>query len=540
MNFVRKILLIPSFCSSIFALTLQDLEQMKEELKNPISLEAIDSIFIEGEVAFKVENSQYTDRPSYQGVCTYRLMDLPIEVEVEFDRVGTTPAYGEKKIVRRVKYGSSAGSGHYDYDGRFKYDEHYWDKDEDRRNQIEIRIQRSNLILDKIDQLNLTCPYSTRCENGALQGQSESQFSEKLGSRGICNGKSVTKICNYRIDLDEGGMSDISVIYLNSGSNSYEDYTPWLMSINDTQKLDSVDAMKNSYKTIKIGKQEWMDHNLLYGEGLTGKYGVDTENYSNMTGLGYVRSIAMPSGEANGWFVMMDLNLRNRDDHKFLEKPVIKENHRGVCPVGFHVPTIKEWKELFEFVIKDKVKFPKFNLFETYEETAKVFNSNCSFYNCNPKGKNASKKMSKIHNELDATYSKWRRGREDGFHCENGKQCHFDLEDMRNVLLREALRNLCAKTSWPLDVNGEDVCLDSYGFSLPSNSITGNSIIFWTADASISNCHDIFEDGRHQCTYDINGYGFTIQMPWYNPLKFEDYLGHDSANLRCLKNKGRK
>lgn len=57
-----------------------------------------------------------------------------------------------------------------------------------------------------------------------------------------------------------------------------------------------------------------MDHNVLFGEGLTGKYGValvGNEDLSNIISVAMDRlSYAVPSGEANSWFVMMDLNLR--------------------------------------------------------------------------------------------------------------------------------------------------------------------------------------------------------------------------------------
>ena len=181
-----------------------------------------------------------------------------------------------------------------------------------------------------------------------------------------------------------------------------------------------------------------MDHNLLYGEGLTGKYGVDivaNKDFSNVTDLDYGHeSVSMPSGEMNSWFVMMDLNLRDRNYHDFLEKPDIKENHRGVCPAGFHVPTINEWEELFSFVIKDKVKFSKYNLFGEYAEAKKTYESNCSYFGgCNPAGKKASEKMTKIHKELDSIYDKWRKGRKDGFNCGVGEKCHYNLDDMQNV-----------------------------------------------------------------------------------------------------------
>ena len=63
------------------------------------------------------------------------------------------------------------------------------------------------------------------------------------------------------------------------------------------------------------------------------------------------------------------------------------------------------------------------------------------------------------------------------------------------------------------------------------------------ADANISKCRDIFEKGRHQCVYDIEGLGFTVKYgasvkkTWqgFEFSRIEPRL--EFANLRCLKNR---
>lgn len=148
--------------------------------------------------------------------------------------------------------------------------------------------------------------------------------------------------------------------------------------------------------------------------------------------------------------------------------------------------------------------------------------------------------MDSIEKELDAAYNKWRKGKKDGFHCNKGENCRYNKHDMQEVIEREIVKHLCAKGTWPLDENGDDLCLDSYGFSMPSNTTTGNDISYWIAEAKVSQCRDVFENGRHQCTYNIEGYGFSIKSEWQNfkLSNFETMLGN--ANLRCLKNRSKK
>lgn len=531
-----------------FAITRQDLEQIQSELRNPITLESIDSILLESGSHFEKKINHYSNRPEYQGLCLFSADEFPVYISVEFDHVATNSgSYKEKRIVRKIGYGSNKNHPAYRFvDGRFQYyDDPYWSKDDEKRKEVLSLIEKSNSILDKIDQLKLTCMSSTRCK-GAFQGLSLYQVSDMLGSHGICNGSSSTfQTCNYRVNLEDGTIADISIEYINSGVNYTVDYTPLFIMLNDATDLPT-DA--TPIRTVKIGKQEWMDHNLLYGEGRTVKYGVDivaNKDLSNITYGDYEsKSAALPSGERNSWFVLMDLNLFSKDYGSFLEKPDIKNNHQGACPAGFHVPTRKEWKELFSFVAKDKVKFLKYDLFDEYKKARDELPSNfeLAFASASELKKyhKQQKKLESIENELDAAYNKWRKGKKDGFDCNKGANCRYNKHDMQEVIEREIVQHLCSKGTWPLDENGDDLCLDSYGFSMPSNTTTGNDISYWIAEAKVSQCRDVFENGRHQCTYNIEGYGFSIKSEWQNfkLSNFETMLGN--ANLRCLKNRSKK
>ena len=362
--FFQKYISVALLCSTsvAFALSRQDLEQIKFELDNPITLETVEKALSESGIPFMKAKSQksylYCYAHSESHVKTFKIV-------VDFY------SYAEKEILHRIDWGSDYA--YYEIvDGRFRSSESYYrhagvsDSVKESRDKL---MNSFNSILDKIENgKKLYWPHSGRCENCAIQVISLYSLSKQLGSRGVCNGGygSGIQTCNYRVSLDDGSIVDVSVEYMNSGRG--EDYTPVSIRFNDKQGID--DGLENTspVKTVKIGKQEWMDHNLLYGEGLTAKYGVGDGDFND--------SYSASSGEVNSWFVFMDLNLRSEDYDVFLEKPNIKENHRGACPTGFHVPTYAEWKELFSFVAKDKVKFPKYELFESYEKAVEKLPNN--------------------------------------------------------------------------------------------------------------------------------------------------------------------
>lgn len=532
MSFLKYVLIVICCSSFAFAITRQDLEHMKAELDDPITLETIEGILLESGIPFtKVKN---------QSRCLYYYAHSESHVKTFAISVDYR-SYAGKDMLNKIDWTSD-----YSYykivNGRFQSDEAYYQYgggDFEKRNAREQReklMSAFNSILDKIESRGpLYWPYSDRCKNCAIQTISSYTLSERLGSQGICNGGYGSEIqtCNYRVNLDDGTVSDVTIEYLLSGMGR-DDYTPGSLRFNDNLGIGNAAENSASVKTVKIGKQEWMDHNLLYGEGLTAKYGVGGRNYDE--------SYSVPSGEANSWFVFMDLNLRQGQSLAFVEKPSIKESHQGVCPAGFHVPTRAEWKELFSFVAKDKVKFLKYDLFDEYNAVYNEYEKETGFGwgGSSDKSRKLKKKLDSIENELDAAYSKWRKGKKDGFYCGNGEKCRFNKYDMRNVIEREVVKHLCSKGAWPLDENGEDMCVDSYGFSMLSNSKTGDEMSYWTADAEISKCRDVYVDGRHQCSYDIAGYGFSVKSVMQNFRLSNFETMSNFANLRCLKNQRKK
>ena len=94
------------------------------------------------------------------------------------------------------------------------------------------------------------------------------------------------------------------------------------------------DQEGNVYKTIVIGTQEWMAENLntsIYRNGDAIATGLSNAEWSSTTSGAWVyynndASNACPYGKLYNWYTCVDA--------------------RGLCPVGWHVPSYEEWNVL--------------------------------------------------------------------------------------------------------------------------------------------------------------------------------------------------
>ena len=90
-----------------------------------------------------------------------------------------------------------------------------------------------------------------------------------------------------------------------------------------------------TYKTIPIGEQVWMAENLNYG-----KIGKDCDQrdngiveitfYENDSTIGAVYGGLYTWNEAMNWHYT--------------------EGNQGICPDGWHIPTLAEWRQLSQFL----------------------------------------------------------------------------------------------------------------------------------------------------------------------------------------------
>lgn len=108
-------------------------------------------------------------------------------------------------------------------------------------------------------------------------------------------------------------------------------------------QYDSIKYGDRTYKTVGIGKQMWMAENLYY---------TDTTVFPNLAGGYTCYDKTDESCEKYGayytWTAAMNLPASYMDS---IAGSKLKGNHRGICPEGWHIPSVDDWDMLNEFVI---------------------------------------------------------------------------------------------------------------------------------------------------------------------------------------------
>lgn len=103
-----------------------------------------------------------------------------------------------------------------------------------------------------------------------------------------------------------------------------------------------------TYRTVVIGTQNWMAENLHYAG----------ENASEELATNMADEDLCPSGDEDycekagyvySWTAAM--NISRIYQTRIVATLPINEVHQGICPDGWHIPTLDEWDTLFDYVI---------------------------------------------------------------------------------------------------------------------------------------------------------------------------------------------
>lgn len=144
----------------------------------------------------------------------------------------------------------------------------------------------------------------------------------------------------WRVNASNG----LSLNYYDKLINPEDDYGAVAASIRcvkDAVKDSFVDSRDGkTYKFVKIGTQVWMAENLNYR---TGKSSCPADADSNCIKYGRLYSW----NDAMG--IEDSLKGKNREC-AFCKIPILTYPVQGACPIGWHLPTIKEWNTLFDAV----------------------------------------------------------------------------------------------------------------------------------------------------------------------------------------------
>jgi uncharacterized protein (TIGR02145 family) len=107
------------------------------------------------------------------------------------------------------------------------------------------------------------------------------------------------------------------------------------LSSNGNSQTDSItDIQGNTYKIVKIGDQWWMAENLR------------TTQYANGEEIPHITNDTDWANTNAGAYCYYDDNTVNTKLYGNLYNWYTINDERGVCPVGWHVPSDSEWMTL--------------------------------------------------------------------------------------------------------------------------------------------------------------------------------------------------
>ncbi|MCQ2108812.1 MAG: hypothetical protein MJZ05_08645 [Fibrobacter sp.] len=187
------------------------------------------------------------------------------------------------------------------------------------------------------------------CDNGNdVTKPSDDSLSENSSSSvqdtGALSSSSLVEQSSATVDESSSSLSSSqnevrsssSAVQTKSSSSAkvYTNYDPVTGILTDER-----DGEK--YKTAKIGNQIWMGENLRY---------IDNENSVDcyLWDKKITDSVATQYGRHYSWMVATQLSC----DWDYVltstsDTPVIVEPLQGICPDGWHVPSLNEWTTLF-------------------------------------------------------------------------------------------------------------------------------------------------------------------------------------------------
>jgi uncharacterized protein (TIGR02145 family) len=143
-------------------------------------------------------------------------------------------------------------------------------------------------------------------------------------------------LSNYRTGLNAKiNTTDTSTMLSNYLRKADDIIADLQLQIKQLQSLSNViDIDGNSYKTVKIGSQIWMSENLKVTKYRNG------ESIPNVT-----NNYEWSNLNIGAWNINQDVTIYGRLYNWF----TVSDN-RGLCPNGWHVPSLEEWNILVDFL----------------------------------------------------------------------------------------------------------------------------------------------------------------------------------------------
>lgn len=112
----------------------------------------------------------------------------------------------------------------------------------------------------------------------------------------------------------------------------------FLISCEKEKKGLPMDGDGNTYDTVVIGRQVWLNENLK------------TTKYINRDPIPLVTDNTVWSAFNRGAYCWYENNINYKDVYGALYNGYVARLTDFICPTGYHVPTIEEWLTLFNFL----------------------------------------------------------------------------------------------------------------------------------------------------------------------------------------------
>jgi uncharacterized protein (TIGR02145 family) len=182
-------------------------------------------------------------------------------------------------------------------------------------------------------------PSSQRCENYVVETKCggnwynfKTRFCYKDSIYDKCNGQSYTPTSQR---CGTGG-----VIEIKCGSNWFNPatYTQYCKNGIVLAQYGSWEYAGQTYRTVEIGTQVWMAQNLNYNASNSKCNGDNTGGDSQGNCAKY--------GRLYNWSTAMGIDVKYNSE--YWSGSDVK--HRGICPMGWHLPSDAEWITLTDFV----------------------------------------------------------------------------------------------------------------------------------------------------------------------------------------------
>ncbi len=218
-------------------------------------------------------------------------------------------------------------------------------RDSQACNYDSLSVANSNCLYDNnmdgicSDSLIIECSDPTACNYSSLAYSNEFCIYD-WDNDGICIGDFCEdqNACNYS-DNDA-----LNCIYFGENCDDLNNATfPDILGTDcncygTTHGNGTTDIDGNFYPSIIIGEQEWLSKNLAVSK------------YNNGDDIQFITETPVWSSSNIGSYSIYENLIENDSIYGKLYNWYSIEDVRGICPIGWHVPSLSEWTQLINFI----------------------------------------------------------------------------------------------------------------------------------------------------------------------------------------------